>query len=645
MKEIKLIALHLENFKGVANADYKFGDSAEVRGANGTGKSTIFEAYLWAIFNKNPYGGMPQVQPLDLHNQPKHNLVTEVTAYITVDGMNMAITHKQEEDWSKTRGSGTMVLKGTKHTRLINGVPMAEKDFVEKLNSIANLDDWFMLSSINIIPGMNQDDRRRRLQSIAPEFNERELAAEFPAILQAMNEGKTVAELKTQVRSEMSKAKAALDVIPARIDEQERGRAAAEIDDLMTEEQIQAEIEKLNQNEAQVRAGFRIESSMELRAELASVMATIDGEERCIETEFRNAKSVLEEDTSRLSIVIGSDERRVNMIENDLVSLKARVTAKQTEITNLRAKWETEQASQFDTPDVATVCPTCGQPIPELKIEEAKGKALEAWRKDKAGRMSKLVTEANVLRSGVKVLQEEITKAEEELRKLQESIAEKKSRKAVKEEELKVLTRRTPGEAYEAAVTRRDEINNKLEALKKSNEEKNRDSQRELDEILEKKSHFQRELNTIRNAKANNERINQRVAELYEEQKKLAQAVTDAEMVEAQISEYKKKYITAIEQSVSSLFELVRWKMYQPNLTNDGEKEICQAIIDGVPYEQQNRAKQMNAAVDIINGFSKGFGFVAPLFIDNKESVSDLIGTAGQVITLTVAAGEELNIH
>lgn len=89
---------------------------------------------------------------------------------------------------------------------------------------------------------------------------------------------------------------------------------------------------------------------------------------------------------------------------------------------------------------------------------------------------------------------------------------------------------------------------------------------------------------------------------------------------------------------------MVHWKMYEPNLTNDGEKEICQAIINGVPYEQQNTATRVNAGIDICNGFAQAYGVSVPLFIDNAESVTDTLPTNGQSIKLTVVAGSELKI-
>ena len=141
-----------------------------------------------------------------------------------------------------------------------------------------------------------------------------------------------------------------------------------------------------------------------------------------------------------------------------------------------------------------------------------------------------------------------------------------------------------------------------------------------------------------------NARIDAERKRLEDEQRDLANLIADYEGREAQIQAFRKAKITAVEEGVSSLFTMVHWKMYEPNLTNDGEKEICQAIINGVPYEQQNTATRVNAGIDICNGFAQAYGVSAPLFIDNAESVTDTLPTNGQSIKLTVVAGSELKI-
>ena len=146
-------------------------------------------------------------------------------------------------------------------------------------------------------------------------------------------------------------------------------------------------------------------------------------------------------------------------------------------------------------------------------------------------------------------------------------------------------------------------------------------------------------------ARDTNQRIAEERTRLEARQRLLADAMAENEGAEQQMQSYRKAKIMAVENGVSSLFTLVRWKMYEPNLTNDGEREVCTALIDGIPYEQQNRATQVNAGIDIVNAFAKAYQVSMPLFVDNAESVTNLLQTNGQCITLTVVKNSKLTIN
>ena len=49
---MKLIQLHLENFRGIKELDLKFdGQNAAIYGANGSGKTTVANAIIWALLD------------------------------------------------------------------------------------------------------------------------------------------------------------------------------------------------------------------------------------------------------------------------------------------------------------------------------------------------------------------------------------------------------------------------------------------------------------------------------------------------------------------------------------------------------------------------------------------------------------------
>lgn len=650
MKKIELKRLHLVNFKGVAEATYDFGETTEILGANGTGKSTIYEAYLWVLFDKNPYGGKPSVRPLDKDNNSNRDIVTEVEAVITADGLPFKVKRTQEEKWTKVRGTGELVCSGLTNTKFFNDVPMADKDYAAKLADIANVDDWFMLSSISIILGMKQDERRRKLQSIAPAFDENALMALYPAILKAKAEHKSADELKVQVLTEKKKSTELLNMIPARIDEQERSRVDIDFEFLEDEKKKSMEaLAQLEAEEAEIQKGYVVESSLTLQTESRQLTAQICAEEESIRDEHMKRKASLTGEIAQLESGIRSDEFKISMAQTDIANIKQQLAENKDKIADLRVKYtETSKTEYQPTHQISTVCPTCGQSLPADKVEAAKAKDYEVWNTRKAETLKDYVKQAEQIKARVLELEKELAYQQELLSEREVSVKTSMESVAKLREKEVILQPRDYSDEVKAAIARREEIADEIEAMKKNAEDANAEANQRLAEIRGRKQVRQHNIDAINEKLAlsgTNKRIDERIAELREEQTKLAQAVADADNVLAQIASYKKKRIDEVEKAVSSLFKMVRWKMYQPNVSNDGEQEICQAIIDGVPYEQQNRATQMNAAVDVINGFSAGLGLNVPLFFDNKESVSDLIETEMQIITMTVIPYMELTIN
>ena len=70
---------------------------------------------------------------------------------------------------------------------------------------------------------------------------------------------------------------------------------------------------------------------------------------------------------------------------------------------------------------------------------------------------------------------------------------------------------------------------------------------------------------------------------------------------------------------------------------NGGEMETCEAMADGKPYSTQNKALQVNMGLDIINAICNFEGVTAPIFIDNCESIEDVLETQSQQIRMYVA--------
>ena len=64
-----------------------------------------------------------------------------------------------------------------------------------------------------------------------------------------------------------------------------------------------------------------------------------------------------------------------------------------------------------------------------------------------------------------------------------------------------------------------------------------------------------------------------------------------------------------------------------------------------MPFSNANTASQINAGLDIINTLGDHFNVKMPIFIDNRESINELLNTENQLVNLIVSKDKELIIE
>ena len=94
---------------------------------------------------------------------------------------------------------------------------------------------------------------------------------------------------------------------------------------------------------------------------------------------------------------------------------------------------------------------------------------------------------------------------------------------------------------------------------------------------------------------------------------------------------------------INGLFQIVSFSFVSSQL-NGGEKLTCVCTVNGTPYPDVNNAGKINAGLDIINAICKAKGVNAPIFVDNAESVNNVLETSSQKILLCVTKDKKLLI-
>ena len=135
-----------------------------------------------------------------------------------------------------------------------------------------------------------------------------------------------------------------------------------------------------------------------------------------------------------------------------------------------------------------------------------------------------------------------------------------------------------------------------------------------------------------------------RIEELKKEERELANQIQEYEALKDMMENFTKEKITLLESTINEHFEVVNFKLFETQ-KNGGLKEVCYATVNGVPFSDLNSAMKINAGLDIIKTLMKFYDVQAPVFIDNKETINNLIEIDTQLISLIVSADKKLKVE
>ena len=86
--QIRLLSITMRNFKGCIEKTYRFeGKDAYIYGDNAAGKTTIYDAFTWLLFDKNSMG----VSDFEVKPKGMERPEVEVSAVISVDGKEIEL--------------------------------------------------------------------------------------------------------------------------------------------------------------------------------------------------------------------------------------------------------------------------------------------------------------------------------------------------------------------------------------------------------------------------------------------------------------------------------------------------------------------------------------------------------------------------
>lgn len=639
--KIELKSMTLQNFKKERFKSLEFAHNVVISGGNEAGKSTIYDAYLWCLFGITSRPDST-VQTLDKYNNVIHKLETSVCLVLRYnDEYDIKVERRLSERW-KSKDTAEEKLLGTTQTRLIDDVPYSVSAFKEKINSLCNYDDWFMLSNINLFWSYKIDVRRKILMSLGGEINEEELMQNYPAVYQGvLVERKDIAEMLIQQKTTRKKANEELQTIPAKVQAQD---ALKVNDDFKALEAEQKRIEsQISDIEASLQ-GVIVDTTeqKEYNQKLAKEKERYNNTREQWDKAHFDALNNIRKEINNIEEDLHKRTRQCEDDANENTANKRKLASLTDEFNVLMQQWKDVNEKEFCFTKT-DVCPVCGRPYTDEMKEKEYKNAVNEYNVHKAEKLAEIQRVAGEKRNQIVVLKgivntyEQVTAKSEkiQLNEIQEKYeALSKTRSELLSRTWDESTEKANADALMANIMK-SKPSVVIDATVEEKKQQKAELLSQRDEIIKRIS--QRDIN---------ERIEKEKEKLDMRSRELAQIVANCNEVINQIKEYKKAKINIVENNVNSLFTLIRWKFYEQNITNDDEKEICTAIDkNGIDYNNTNDGTVINMGIDIINGISKAKDIYVPLFVDRKESLENALASKQQTIYLQCKYNQPFNVE
>lgn len=646
-KKVTLQSLRMLNFKGFREFEVSFNPVVTtISGRNGTGKSSVFDAFTWLLFGKSSDDRKVfNVKTLDANGTAIPRIPHEVAAVLIVDDKTVTLRRTLNEKWVKRRGAESEEFTGHEECRYYNDVPCSVKEWNEKIASICHEEVFKFITNPHYFVSQKADVQRKMLFEMAGDISYEQIADSNPAFRQllASLDGKTLEEYSREMAAKKRKVKEEVDRIPERIDERKRAMPDEEdwgsLEDDMTDKRNQlSQIDAQLLDEAEASKAD-LEARSKMMEQYNATMSEYNEEMAAIINKVNREWLENQAQRSNLENVISNNEKEIARKEKEIVEHKEDIKDYECEKDKLRKKWYDINAEQLHFDENEFVCPTCGRPLEADDIDRKRTSMIEAFNTKKAQELRVVNIAGKSFNDSINEHICDIDNCNNDINALRLDIEDAKAKLL----RLPKVDKPDPADAIESS--------DKLRMLKVRMETILAEAKKEYNpndntELKEQRNNLQLDIERIAGLLAKKNiirRDKERIAELENHMQQQVAELTAIERTEYLIAEFNKTKVQAVEDNINSLFKIVKFKMFD-RLINDAEVEVCEATVNGVPYSDCNKAKQINAGLDIINAICTFKQITAPIFIDNRESVNDIVPMNSQVINLVVSNESELTI-
>ena len=375
MKQIKLLSMHIQNFKGCKDRVIEFAQTTRITGDNGVGKSTVFDAYLWLLFDKNSKGVTNfAVRPLTESGETINNIEISVEATISVDNDEYKLRKTQKQKWVKKRGTDTREFQGNVNEFDINGYPKSQKEFKEFISGIVNEEVFPLISNPTAFTSLPWKEQRDILMQFVGDVSDIGIAEAFGEkylkLIPELKIANTDDILKKYTKAKNIYIKDMVE-IPTRIDEVSKQLVIADVGALEVEKA--AKEVALQKVEDEISGGTgKLEEINKKREEILNLKFHISEIQNEENQKLFDKSKIVRDNLNARDRELSNVKREIGSLSDVIKTVHNKYEAQEREKDRLLVEWRSEKTKTFPEfvpldplPERATICPTCGRVLAE----------------------------------------------------------------------------------------------------------------------------------------------------------------------------------------------------------------------------------------------------------------------------------------
>lgn len=645
--KLRIKTLTLKNFKGVDEATYTFGDTVNIVGRNGAGKSTIMTSWLWLMANVDAeLNTNPNVFP-----NGADKVTPKVTAVVDIDGMEVIIAKSQKRRAAKSKEEGKADSVSVTSKYEVNSVECTEKKFKEKLESYGvDMGKFLELSHPDVFTnqmGAKKDLEKMRntLFSMGSTYTDLEVAQQTEGAdeTRKLLENYTKEEVAAMQTGKLRAIKEIYgndgEILRAMIEGMEKSKV--DIDVAQLEAQRDSLQEQITENKAkQEDISKQFEEQQKASDGILELKFKLSDLQRKANEENSRKRSDLESRIVEQKFLASQEERDIQNARQEILDLKDNIKRKELLIEDARKRYAAAQAIEFD--ENSLICPMCGQEYTR-EIKTQKMDDFERKKRDEVISISVMGNNAkhqiDNLKSVLEGKESEVVDHEETLGQINDLISE-----------LGKQFLELPATIDISNTREAQDISNQISEMEAAvNKEISTDGIRQ--QLIREGDELQTKLTEVEKQLAlaeRNAQIDERIADLRKKQRSCEQEKADAEKIKDQLSTIERRKNELMGESINRHFKIVEFKLFDW-LKNGEYKSCCVPTYKGKDMGvSTNNGLEILMRLDIIKGLQKFFNMYFPVFVDNGECLDSASRKRthmdAQCVFLTVTDNEQLQI-